>query len=264
MKEYGILAYPAGHSLSPVMHNAAFKEMGIDAQYRVYEIPESEFGEFLETVKHQPISGLSVSLPYKETILSHLNKLDSAAKKIGACNTVHNDGGFLYGYNTDHVGAVASIEEKVGKLDGAKVCVLGAGGAARAIVYGLIERGAEVSIINRSEEKAHQLAEEFGANVGDFTQGGDILVQTTSIWINGENDATKLAPRDFVNGFDTVMDIVYKPLKTPLLAMAEDLEKQVITGEKMLLYQAAEQFKIWTGEEAPIEVMSEALMRSIS
>lgn len=264
MKKYGILAYPAKHSLSPAMHNAAFRELKMDSEYRVYEIPEPEFGDFLKTVKHEPISGLSVSLPYKEVIFKHLNVVDEDVKKIEACNTVFNKGGILYGYNTDHVGSNMALEEVVGNLNGAQVCVMGAGGAARAIVYGLKKSGADVVIVNRSQEKAQKLAEEMGASVGDLSCSGDILIQATSVWtLNPDTSLEEFAPREFVSGFDIVMDIVYKPLSTPLLAMAADIGKQVVTGEKMLLYQGVKQFEIWTGEKAPVEVMREALILNL-
>lgn len=260
MKKYGILAYPAKHSLSPVMHNAAFKQLGMDSEYRAYEIPDPEFGDFLETVKHEPINGLSVSLPYKEIIADHLNVVDDDVRAIGACNTVHNNAGILYGYNTDYLGSNMALQEQIGSLKGAKVCVLGAGGAARSIVYGLKKQGAEVFIVNRSEDKALKLAEEMGVAVGDKSMGGDILVQATSIWtINPEASVDEFCPREFVGGFDIVMDIVYKPLATPLLEMALEIGKKIITGEKMLLYQGAAQFEIWTGKKAPIAIMKEAL-----
>ena len=264
MNTYGILAYPAKHSLSPVMHNAAFKELDMDSEYRVYEIPEPQFGDFLGTVKHDPINGLSVSLPYKEAIMDHLNVADDDVKAIGACNTVHNKGGILYGYNTDYLGANMALQEEVENLKGSRICVMGAGGAARAIVYGLKKEGAEVFIVNRSQEKAADLAQEMGAEVGDKSMGGDILIQATSIWTLDQDIVIEdFCPQEFVSGFDLVMDIAYKPLITPLLEMAAEMGKTTVTGEKMLLYQGVAQFKIWTGEKAPIDVMREALVANL-
>lgn len=260
MKNYGILAHPAGHSLSPVMHNAAFRELGIDAQYRAFDIPESHFSDFVRRVASEPISGLSVSLPYKEVIIDQLHEVSEDAQAIGAVNTVLNKGGHLYGYNTDHLGALAAL----GEVSGLKVVVLGTGGAARAIIYGLVQAGAEVFVVGRNEEKATTLASEFGCEVGDFSIRGDILVQATSIWTKQPEAVLEdLCSAEFVSGFDKVMDIIYKPMMTPLLVAAEKAGKEIITGEKMLLYQAVEQFKIWTGEEAPVEVMREALVNAL-
>ncbi|MBL4695065.1 shikimate dehydrogenase [Candidatus Gracilibacteria bacterium] len=260
MKNYGILAHPAGHSLSPVMHNAAFRELGIDAQYRAFDIPENEFADFMQRVASEPISGLSVSLPYKEVIIDQLHEVSEDARTIGAVNTVLNKGGHLYGYNTDHLGALAAL----GGVSGLKVVVLGAGGAARAIVYGLVQAGAEVFVVARNEEKAAALASEFGCSVGDFSMSADVLIQATSIWtVKPDAVLEDLCGAEFVEGFDKVMDIVYKPLMTPLLVAAEAAGKEIITGEKMLLYQAVEQFKIWTDQEAPVEVMREALTNAL-
>lgn len=287
MKKYGILAYPAGHSLSPVMHNAAFKAAGISAQYGVFEIPENALADFMKSVIHEPINGLSVSLPHKEMVMQYLNEVSEDCKLIGACNTVNNEGGFLHGYNTDSMGACRALSEVVGDLSGSRVIVLGAGGASRAICYGLLRAGARVTVCDRYKEKADMIASEYGEIFGEgiesvgmeeiSTSGvsknprgfisGDILVQATSIWMLEENLNQALVdefvPEEFVNGFNTVMDIVYKPLMTPLLERAEGLGKKIITGEKMLLYQAVAQFEIWTGDEAPVEVMKEALMDMI-
>jgi len=244
-KKYGILAHPAGHSLSPAIFNAAFKEAGLDAEYRVYDIPELNLAEFMDTVKHDPISGLSVSLPHKEAVITYLDEISEDAEKIGAVNTVVNRGGFLYGYNTDFVGANKALKEVVGSLEGKKIVLLGAGGAARALTYGFVEDGADVVILNIDKDKAEELAGEFGASSGLLADAeqydGDILVNATSIWtLKPEAELSDLISEGFVKKFDVVMDIVYKPLMTPLLVAAESMGKTVITGDKMLLYQALE------------------------
>lgn len=263
-KKYGILAHPAGHSLSPAIFNTAFKEAGLDAEYRIYDVPEPKLAEFMDVVKHEPVSGLSVSLPHKEKVMLYLNEVDGDAKKIGAVNTVVNRGGFLYGYNTDFVGANKALTEVVGSLKGKKVVLLGAGGAARAITYGLLKKGAEVSILNIDKEKAAELAGEFDVPFGLLSDAeqydGDILINTTSIWtLNPEAELSDLVSGEFVKKFEMVMDIVYKPLMTPLLVAAESMGKTIITGDKMLLYQAVEQFKLFTEKEAPVEVMRKEL-----
>lgn len=273
-KTYGILAYPAKHSLSPVMHNAAFKSCGIDAQYGVFEISENGLDVFFKQVKDDPIYGLSVSLPYKEVVSKYMNVVDEDARAIGAINTVANRGGILYGYNTDCVGCVAAIKEIMPSLKDKRVVVIGAGGASRAIIYGLLKEKAKVYVFNRHKDKAEKLKEDFSKFfkekiiAGDLVEmlsigKSDLLIHATSTWISNPNmsieEVENFLPIRFVEKFDVVMDIVYKPLITPLLKMARDLKKQFITGEKMLLHQAADQFKIWTGQKAPIDIMRKAL-----
>ncbi len=269
MKTYGILAYPAKHSLSPIMFNAAFKAAGVDAQYGVFEIPENEFGSFMKQVRDDEIAGLSVSLPYKEVILAQMNEVDEDARKIGAANTVVNEGGLLKAYNTDFIG----FNKAVGNVMGMSVVVMGAGGAARAIVYGLKKAGAEkIVILNRDVEKAMKLADEFGVTGAGLEKkmefGGDLLVQASSIWILNpdlsEEKVREFCPEEFVAKFSMVTDIIYKPKMTPILKIAERLGKKVVTGDRMLLYQAAEQFKLWTGKEAPVYVMGSALETGIN
>lgn len=278
MNQYGILAFPAKHSLSPAMFNEAFKAIGLDAEYEVFEIPREGLAGFMERVKSEPIEGLSVSLPHKESVLDDLDEVDEDARRIGAVNTIVNKGGILHGYNTDFIGSNRALEEIAGKLRGKRVVVVGAGGASRAVLYGLLKEEAFVSIYNRSEEKAHKLALEFGEMFGAKIESGDlaamqrssgeVLVQTSSIWtLNPDmslKDIGDLFPISFVGSFDVVMDIVYKPLITPLLAVAQGLGKTIVTGEKMLLYQAIEQFKIWTGKDAPETVMKSSLEKLLT
>lgn len=253
--KYGILAYPAGHSLSPVMHNSAFKATGIDATYEVFEVEPLEFDAFMKGLRDSGISGLSVSLPYKEEVMKYLDEISDECRKIGACNTILVRDGKLVGFNTDYIGAVKALTEKVGNLRGKKVILLGAGGAARAILYGIREAGAECVVLNRTVERGEELAKEFGAlygNLDDVSKYSDydVLINATSALVSGEK----------CDGFrGVVFDIVYKPLITPLLKYAQKHGCEIITGDKMLLYQAFEQFKIFTREEAPEEVMKKAL-----
>lgn len=274
-KQYGILGYPAKHSLSPAVQNAAFKALGIDAQFGVFEVAENELPAFMEQVKHEPIYGLSVTAPYKEVIIQYLNEVAEDAREIGAVNTVVNREGLLYGYNVDYIGLIEALKEVCSDLRGRRVCVIGAGGAARAAIYGLLKEGAEVTIFNRTAERAKSLADEFGGMFGVKVGsggldeiGGDILIQTSSIWIaDPQAKLEDLISPDVATAmkilqqFEVVMDVVYKPLKTPLIAAAEQLGKKFITGDKMFLYQAMEQFKLWIEKEAPVEVMGEALER---
>ncbi|MEK7547640.1 MAG: shikimate dehydrogenase [Patescibacteria group bacterium] len=273
-KQYGILAYPAKHSLSSAVQNAAFSYLKIDAQFGVFEIQENDVAAFMERVKNDPISGLSVSSPYKEVIMNYIDEVDEDAKKIGAVNTVVNRGGVLCGYNTDFIGATKALADAFGNLKNKKFVIIGAGGAARAVVYGILKEGGIVEIYNRTSGKANGLADYFGKMFGvNIISGdlkdmlsvtGDALIQTTSIWITEPGSVVEdLFPRDFVKNFKVVMDIVHKPLITPVLAAAKEYGIQIISCDKMFLYQAFEQFKLWTGKEPPREVMGETLKKSL-
>jgi shikimate dehydrogenase len=258
-KKFGILAFPAGHSLSPVMFEAA------GVKYGVFEIPEEEFSDFM---KARNFDGLSVSLPYKERVMEFLDEVSDDARKIGAVNTVVRSEDGLKGFNTDWIGAVEALREgmKDHSFDGKKIIVLGAGGAARAIVYGLLKEGASVTVLNRDLNEAQKLADDFGVEVGLLSSADgrecDVLIQATSVWLTAGLDV-KIVPDSFVVELGAkgglVMDIVYKPLMTPLLEVAKEAGCRIVTGEKMLLNQACEQFKIWFGKEAPSKEMGEAL-----
>jgi len=285
--KYGILAYPAGHSLSPAMHNAAFKAAGIKAKYEVFEVKPEDLGGFMDDVgagkgRGAGISGLSVSAPHKEKILPYLDDVSPEARTIGAVNTVtvrEKDGvRKLYGDNTDFVGAVKTLKDKVGPLKSKKIVILGAGGAAKAITYGLLKERARVVVLNRTFDKAQQLANSFAQVFGDenvkfgMLEGAenfapDIIIQTTSIWIT-EGLEARILPEGFFGKLaktgvrPLVMDIVYTPRMTPLLFAAEDADCDVLTGEKMLLNQAVAQFEIWAGKKATkevVEVMEQAI-----
>lgn len=279
-KKYGILAYPAGHSLSPAVHNAAFKAMKVRAEYKAHEIEEVDLDDFMKMVRNN-FAGLSVSLPYKEIVIKYLDEIDDHARRIGAVNTIVNNNGFLVGYNTDFLGSNKAITEviKGPSTKGMIAVIIGAGGAARAIAYGLLSLGMNVWIKNRTKSKADaiaiELAELFDAEIHseewDNWQTGDILINATSFWIQNPDTTAENLPKfcdeNFLREFKVVMDISYNvhlknfpdPLMTPLLIKAKELGLKTISGDKMLLYQAVEQFKLWTGEEAPIEIMRKAL-----
>lgn len=266
MQIYGILAFPAGHSLSPNMHNAAFKALKLDAYYYAFDVAEKELDDFMAGLNDGGVCGLSVSLPHKETVMSYLDEINEDARAIGAVNTIKNIDGKLYGYNTDWHGSIRALEEGLADtadkdLKGKKCVVLGAGGAARAVVYGLKKRGAKIWILNRTLEKAQDLAKEFECDFGTLQDiekvAPEIVIQTTSIWLK-EPEATLITPNALKPGM-LVMDIVYKPLITPLLKDAQERGCKIITGDKMLFYQALEQFKIWTGMEAPAQAMEQSL-----
>ncbi len=290
-KKYGILAYPAVHSLSPVMHNAGFKELGIDAEYVVFERKPEELGAFMEQVRAEDIAGFSVSIPHKESIIAYLDDIDKDAFNIGAVNTVVNRNGVLHGYNTDWIGSNRALSDgfvdlgENGLMEGKVAVVLGGGGSARAVAYGLLKEGVHVWIKNRDKAKADAIAIEFAELFKteihsvplDDMGTGDILVNTTSAWMNYDPEMNlptggvfDYCDSHYLRAYQVVMDLVYKPFITPLIAAAATAYEEseghgvgCVTGDRMLLYQAVEQFELWTGEKAPVEVMRGALSKVI-
>ncbi len=266
---YGIVAHPVAHSLSPIIHNAAFEALNIDAKYEKFDFESEDLFEFLKKVKKENILGLSVSIPHKETIIQYLDEVSDTAKIIGAVNTVINRNGKLYGTNTDYIGVLhalcpnSALNSQLSVLK-SSVLILGAGGSARAIVYGLKLKGLKVFIANRTEEKAKDLAEEFDVNFlcnADLDKLiPDIIINTTSVGMFGVAVEKSPYPKELFKKHQIVMDIVYRPLMTKFLTDAKNAGCQIITGEKMLLYQAVEQFELWTNQKAPFEIMKKALI----
>ncbi|MBN2087661.1 shikimate dehydrogenase [Candidatus Peregrinibacteria bacterium] len=267
-KVYGIVGHPVKHSLSPVMHNAAFKSEGIDAEYKVFDIDpsnEENLANFCYETELNNIAGFSVTMPYKLEIMKYMDNYDPISKIVGSVNTVENADSVLNGYNTDVTGAVQALKEK-SDIKGKKVLVLGAGGAARAICYGLNEYGADVYVFNRTKGKADELAKEFNIETIDFRQipeaDFDIVINTTPVGMS-PNSNESLLHADQLKGVKVVMDIITNPIKTQLLKEAEKAGAETITGARMLLHQACGQFEIWFGKSAPIEVMEKALYENL-
>jgi shikimate dehydrogenase len=220
-KLYGLLAYPAGHSLSPVVHNAGFEAFGIDAEYVLFETKPEELDEFMKRVRVEPVAGFAVSLPFKEVVMRYLDEIDEDAKKIGAVNTVVNKAGKLFGYNTDFIGAIDSLKNVFGVLDGKTFVLLGAGGACRAIAYGLLLENAQVVIQNRDISKAEKIKKDMSKffdsdiKIVNWEEPcfGDILINTTSIWLMDCTFTPENLPyfchAEYLNNFFGVMDISY-------------------------------------------------------
>ncbi len=259
----GVILHPAGHTRSPAMHNAAFARLGIDAVYVALDVAPNGLGAALVGARALGFRQLAVSIPHKEAVMAHLDAIDAIARRIGAVNTVTRDGEHLVGANTDWLGVVRALERET-TLAGRDAVVLGAGGAARAAVFGLLERGARVQILNRNRERAEHLAAEMGASGAgglDALAGlpCDVLVNTTSVGLREDTSpviATAI-PKSAV-----VLDAVYDPPRTRLLCDAESRGARVIEGKWWLVHQAAEQVRLWTGSEAPIEEMVAAFDRA--
>jgi len=259
----GVILHPAGHTRSPAMHNAAFAALGIDAVYVAFDVPPATLVAALAGARALGVRQLAVSIPHKEAVIAHLDAIDATARRIGAVNTVTRDGERMVGANTDWLGVVRALERET-VLAGRNAVVLGAGGAARAAVFGLLERGARVQVLNRSRERAERLAAELGAS----GSGGldalaelpcDILVNTTSV---GLREDASLVAAEAIPKHAVVLDAVYDPPHTRLLRDAASRGARSIEGKWWLVYQAAEQIRLWTGREAPIEVMGAAFDRA--
>ncbi|MDD3618938.1 MAG: shikimate dehydrogenase [Desulfobulbaceae bacterium] len=262
---FGIIGRPVRHSLSPAMHNASFQALGMN---RIYvPLPTSSIGDGIAGLKALGFRGASVTIPYKQDVLPFIDVLDPVARRIGAVNTLlvreREAGGekIVHGFNTDWLGANRDLEEKI-RLRGSRVLIAGAGGSARAIGFGLLEAGAGVVICNRTVDTGKKLAEQLDCPFYPLDRidqvSADILVNATSVGMVPDTDRTPV-PRELLSGFAVVMDIVYAPLQTRLLREAAAAGCEVVDGLAMLLYQGAAQFELWTGREAPLEVMREVL-----
>ena len=263
-KLYGIIGNPVGHSLSPAMHNAAFAALG---ENRVYlPFPVQDIQAALAGLKALGIQGASVTIPHKETVIPCLDRIDPVALSIGAVNTIdvrrEGEETVLCGSNTDWLGANRALAGKM-ELPGALVILLGAGGSARAIGFGLKEAGADVILCSRTESKGRALASELACPWFPLAEiaklQGDAIVNATSVGMSPRQDASPV-PFEILKSFSVVMDIVYAPLRTRLLHEAEQAGCKTVSGLEMLLYQGVAQFELWTGLSAPVEVMRAALL----
>lgn len=259
----GILLHPASHTRSPAMHNAAFEALGVDAVYLAFDVEPAELAAAVAGARALRIRQLAVSIPHKERVLELLDAVDPVARAIGAVNTVTWREGRLVGSNTDWIGAVRALEAHA-PLAGRRAVVLGAGGTARAVVYGLRERGAEVTVLNRTPERARRLAEELGAaEAGALSELGrvpfDVLVNTTSVGLRA--DASPVEAKE-IQPDALVMDCVYEPEETRLLREAAARGARPVGGKWMLIHQAAEQLRLWTGREPPLDVLEHAFDRA--
>jgi shikimate dehydrogenase len=271
MKRAYLLAKSAGHSLSPAMHNAAFKYLSLEAHYEAVDVTSDDLAEMVRSLRDDDVYGANVTIPHKLAVMPMMDKLSKAAKTIGAVNTIVNQGGELIGHNTDAAGFLQGLEDEKVFLRKKVAVMLGAGGAARAIAYALLNSGvAKLWIYNRTVEKAAELVKEF-AKVGSaailkeeelpfIIRQAEILVNTTSVGMehNGVAPDESPLPDGLLPKHGFVCDIIYRPAKTKLLQDAREANLKTQNGLPMLVYQGAEAFRLWTGQEAPAHVMLEA------
>ncbi|MFC1931142.1 shikimate dehydrogenase [Chloroflexota bacterium] len=264
----GVIGDPIEHTMSPVMHNAAFRKLGMDYVYLPFRVKKEELGKAVAGMRALNIRGLNVTLPHKVAIIPFLDKLDSLAERIGAVNTVVNDGGELTGYNTDAAGFLQVLLENGVKPEGKKIIVLGAGGASQGICFILAGMGAHLIIVNRRLARAEDLLRQISPisksevealalneeNLTTALEKADILVNTTSIGMIPDISETPVPAKLFKPGL-IVFDIVYNPIRTRLLKEAEAAGARTLGGLDMLVWQGALAFEKWTGQKAPLDLM---------
>jgi shikimate dehydrogenase len=270
----GVYGHPIGHSLSPVMQNAALKDLGLDYVYLAFDIDPLRLDQAVQAIGALGFAGVNVTIPHKENVTAFLDEVSREARLIGSVNTISNKDGRLLGESTDGIGFLRALCAAGAEVKGKKAVVLGAGGSARAVLYTLVTSGASVIVANRTQERGEELAR----RINDVTSPGsvnaiqltpdslkeavgsaDILVNCTSVGMWPEIDATP-CPEDLLHSGLFVYDLIYNPLRTRLIQDAERVGATAINGLKMLVYQGAASFKIWTGQDAPVDVMEKAAL----
>lgn len=268
----GLIGHPVEHSFSPPMHNAAFKKLGMDYVYAAFDVDPNNLKDAIDGAQALNIKGFNVTIPHKIEVMKYLAEIDEIASLIGAVNTI--DFKNLKGYNTDGIGAIKAIGE-VTKVKNKNVVIAGAGGASRAISFYLAKYGADsLTILNRNVEKAQRLASDVlssglidsvelnSIDSMDLTDT-DILINTTPVGMHPNVNDTPIALASDMHEDLVVFDAVYNPNETGLLKEAIKIGAKPVYGIKMLLYQGAESFEIWTGKKAPIDAMEEALIKTL-
>jgi 3-dehydroquinate dehydratase/shikimate dehydrogenase len=277
---YGVVADPVAHSMSPLIHNAAFAHKKLNKVYLPFRVPHDALTATLEAFEWLPVQGYSVTLPHKEAVLEITDQYDGPVREIGAANTLfHGTNGKWRAANTDYDAALLSLvrelqpdtaegtDASLSALAGKKVLILGAGGVARAIARGVVSHGGVLMIANRTKARAAELVEQLGCLLVEWQNRGsvfaDVLINCTSVGMHPNLDHTPFAENWLREGM-VVFDTIYNPERTLLVKQARDRGAKTITGVDMFVGQAARQFELFTGRTAPVEVMREALRRAIS
>lgn len=275
-KTVGLIGNPVEHSISPAMHNAAFEEKNLDYVYVAFQVKKDSLSDAISGIRSLGIEGVNVTIPHKTTVIRNLDEVVDTARKIGAVNTIKKKGNKLIGFNTDGIGALKSLQNEIGKIDNRETLLLGAGGAARAIAFTLVEAGAKLTISNRTLAKGEKLAEEIKEKTGRKTfsipqkksdlakviKETEILINSTSVGMHPDKDKA-LVKSDAMHKNLIVMDVVYNPLQTRLLKEAEKAGAKTINGLEMLVHQGAASSEIWTGEKAPTETMKKTAKKAL-
>ncbi len=260
-----LIGDPVAHSVSPAMQNAAFKALSLDYVYLAFRVSSAALGDAIKGIRGLGLRGANITIPHKTAVQSLLDEIDEPARRIGAVNTIVNDGGRLIGHNTDAPGFLAALKSSGFEPKGQKAVVLGAGGAARAVVFALRDAGATVAIVNRSPEAAIALAGETGASAFELSESGlrsamagaSLIVNATSVGMSPDVDSTPL-PAHLLRPGLVIFDTVYRPRRTRLLKEAAASGCAAIGGLEMLIEQGALAFTLWTGNNAPRDIMRQA------
>jgi shikimate dehydrogenase len=261
---FALFGNPVGHSLSPLMHNATYERMKIDAHYVSFCVKHLE--DAVRGIRGLDIRGVSVTIPFKTAIMSYLDEVDESCLKIGAVNTIlHDHKGRLKGYNTDWIGLIRDLKESL-EIEGKTFAILGAGGAARAAVFGILKEGGIPVTVNRTIEKGEEMARDFACPfypLSDINKvKADCLINTTPVGMAPDSEKSPVV-RETLGNFRWVVDIIYNPLKTKLLRDAEEVGCVALTGMGMFVHQGAEQIKIWMGVEPPRAFMKGIILEKL-
>ncbi|MFX0008862.1 MAG: shikimate dehydrogenase [Candidatus Hermodarchaeota archaeon] len=272
-----VIGHPIEHSMSPVMHNAALKELSLDFIYLAFDVPPKDLEKAVLGFKKHDMKGINVTIPHKEAIIKYLDEIDHLAEKIGAVNTIKNINGQLIGRNTDAYGAKKALIDTGFELTGKKALIIGAGGAARAISFALSDEIDEIFICNRTEERAIKLAKDLKDSTKITATGRtfstdvlkslidkvDLLINTTPLGMYPDVEKTPI-PRKFLADHLFVYDIIYNPLKTQLLKDASETGCKTLNGIDMFINQGALAFEWWTDMKPNLDTMKEKILELLA
>lgn len=274
-KVVGLFGWPVEHSLSPAMHNAAFSALEMDYIYLPFAVPPAELAQAVRGIRAMGLAGVNITIPHKITIMHYLDEIHGSAQKVGAVNTIVNCEGQLIGYNTDADGFIRSLIEQNTQVRGKQAIILGAGGAARAIIAGLVDAGSTtITVVARTGQKAQELSAYFPSNVVmglDWTDRAvadrlakcDLLINATPLGMTPNVDQMPSLDWNLLNPRAVVCDLVYNPLITKFLSQAQQRGHKIVTGEGMLAGQGALAFMLWAGQQAPYDIMLDTIKRQL-
>ncbi|MBN2515644.1 MAG: shikimate dehydrogenase [Deltaproteobacteria bacterium] len=260
---FALFGNPVQHSLSPLMHNAVFDTLKLDARYIALRVENAR--DIIVHMRRMNITGASITIPHKTALMKYLDEFTDSSRRIGAVNTVVHSDGTMKGDNTDWIGLTCALRESL-TITGKTFAILGAGGAARAVVFGILEEGGTSVIFNRTTRKGEMMAREFGCEFHPMEDIGkisaDCLINTTPVGLSPDAERSTVS-KDILPNFAWVMDIIYNPLKTKLLQDAEESGCSIISGLSMFVHQGAEQLKIWMNVQPPLDFMKKVILEKL-
>lgn len=271
-----LIGNPVEHSMSPKMHNAAFRKLGLNYVYVAVRVDNDKLKEAIDGIRAFNIKGANVTVPHKITIMQYLDEIDPVAENIGAINTILNKDGYLYGTNTDGIGVVRSLKEEGVNFTGKKIVMIGAGGVARPIAYNLAPETAEFILFDIDESAVQNLAQDLNNKIGGTFRGfesdpqkiaeelqdADIFINATPVGMFPKVTESIIV-KDLLRKNLVVFDVVYNPLETKLLKEARAVGSKAISGIMMLVYQGVAAFELWTGQKAPVSLMKQMVLKGL-